>query len=101
MVAAGSHHVDEHGREYSPARELMPVLGYPRWQRYEPVIERARDSATNALGETAGQDHFREAPKMVTLGSGAEREVTDWHLTRSAAYLVAMNGDPSKPEITP
>lgn len=36
---------------------------------------------------------------MVTLGSGAEREVPDWHLTRYAAYLVAMNGDPIKPEI--
>lgn len=36
---------------------------------------------------------------MVDLGSGAERTIDDVLLTRYAAYLVAQNGDPSKPEI--
>ena len=36
---------------------------------------------------------------MVALGSGAEREIEDYHLSRLACYLVAMNGDPRKPEI--
>lgn len=36
---------------------------------------------------------------MVDLGSGSERSVKDMLLTRYAAYLVAQNGDPSKPEI--
>lgn len=51
------------------------------------------------LGEIAAQTNLVGADKKVLIGSGAIREVPDWHLTRYAAYLVAMNGDPSKPEI--
>src|SRR5258708_23835198 len=36
---------------------------------------------------------------MVPLGSGAEREIHDYFLSRLACYLVAMNGDSRKPEI--
>ena len=36
---------------------------------------------------------------MVTLGSGATREVQDYMLTRYACYLIAMNGDPRKQAI--
>lgn len=36
---------------------------------------------------------------MIDLGKGAERAVSDILLTRYAAYLVAQNGDSSKPEI--
>ncbi len=36
---------------------------------------------------------------MIPLGKGAEREVLDFHLSRFACYLIAMNGDPRKPEI--
>src|SRR3990167_5059994 len=36
---------------------------------------------------------------MVELGSGAKREVKDIRLSRYAGYMIAMNGDVSKPEI--
>ena len=36
---------------------------------------------------------------MVSLGSGAEREMDDFTLTRYACYLVAQNGDPRKEPI--
>ena len=36
---------------------------------------------------------------MVELGSGSQRAVEDFQLSRFACYLIAQNGDPRKPEI--
>lgn len=44
-------------------------------------------------------DHFRDITKMVRLGSGAGRPVTDYKLTRYACYLIAQNGNSRKEEI--
>ena len=44
-------------------------------------------------------DHFIGVSKMVHLGSGSEREIEDYTLTRYACYLVAQNGDPRKEQI--
>lgn len=86
-----------YGAEYWSARELAPLLGYEKWQRFEDVIERAKAACENA-GENVA-DHFTSAGKMVMLGSGAQREVEDYYLSRFGCYMVAMNGDPRKPEI--
>ena len=83
--------------EFWYARELMPLLGYERWENFDKAISRAIESC-----ETSGievSDHFREVTKMVPLGSGAQRSVKDYMLTRYACYLVAQNGDPKKEEI--
>jgi hypothetical protein len=37
---------------------------------------------------------------MVSLGSGSQREVGNYHLSRYACYLVAMNSDPRKAEVS-
>ena len=44
-------------------------------------------------------DHFVAESKKVSLGSDANRRILDIHLSRYAAYLIAQNGDPRKPEI--
>lgn len=91
------HHHEEAQVEYWLARELMPLLGYERWENFDKAIVRAMESC-----ETSGLDvanHFREVTKMVSLGSGAKRSVKDYLLTRYACYLVAQNGDPKKEEI--
>lgn len=79
------------------ARELQALLGYARWENFVVAINRAFDSC-----KTQGisvDDHFREVTKMVSLGSGAQRPVQDFMLTRYACYLIAQNGDPKKEEI--
>lgn len=79
------------------ARELQTLLGYARWENFVVAINRAIDSC-----KTQGvsiDDHFREVTKMVSLGSGAQRPVQDFMLTRYACYLIAQNGDPKKEEI--
>lgn len=85
------------GSEFWSARDLAPVLEYRDWRNFQKVIGKAMQAC-----ETSGQpvnDHFVEATKMVTLGSGSQRVLEDVHLSRYACYLVVQNGDPAKPVI--
>ena len=75
----------------------MPLLGYERWENFDKVILRAIDSCYTA--DIPIVNHFRKVTKMVRLGSGAQRNVKDYMLTRYACYLIAQNGDPQKEQI--
>lgn len=79
------------------ARELQSLLGYARWENFVVAVNRAIDSCKTQ--SVSVDDHFREVTKMVSLGSGAQRQVQDFMLTRYACYLIAQNGDPKKEEI--
>jgi len=88
---------NEHSAEYWSARELQPLLGYSQWRRFEDAIKRAMVSC----GQSGNNPdyHFAGAGNMIGTGKGAFREVSDFHLSRFACYLIAQNGDPRKPEI--
>jgi len=90
-------HFNQHGAEYWNARELQPMLGYSQWRRFEEAIKRAMISCEKSGNQSA--NHFAGAGKMVDLGSGSQRKVPDYQLSRFACYLIAQNGDPRKPEI--
>ena len=88
---------NEDGTEFWYAREIQEFLGYTEWRNFEVAIKRAIVSAGTA--ERPARNHFVEVNKMVPLGSGSQRQVRDYKLTRYACYLIAMNGDTRKPEI--
>jgi DNA-damage-inducible protein D len=91
------HFEEESGVEFWLARDLQEVLGYQTWRSFEQVVQKAITACQNS-GYNA-KDHFAEISKMVPLGSGAQREVGDYMLTRYACYLIAQNGDPTKATI--
>lgn len=76
------------------ARQLQGLMGYARWENLASALTRAMTSARNE-----GMD-----VEQIFLGS---QEVSgrrgpagqDYRLTRHAAYLLAMNGDPNKKEV--
>lgn len=80
------------GSEYWSARDLMAAVDYDRWENFAGVIDRAWVAAENQGHRAA--DLFRGITKK-----GLGRPQQDFELTRFAAYLVVMNGDPRKPEV--
>ena len=90
-------HINEYGAEYWDARELMPVLGYKQWRRFADTIDRAKVSC-EVSGNTVS-DHFADVGKTIAMPKGATKTISDYHLSRYACYLIAMNGDPRKEAI--
>src|ERR1700722_15233796 len=87
--------VNAHGQESWSARDLARVLEYTDFRNFIAVISKAREACANS--GHAVSNHFVESNEMVSIGSGAQREVEDWALSRYACYLVIQNADPSKP----
>jgi DNA-damage-inducible protein D len=89
--------IDTQGIEYWEARELMPLLGYDRWENFENVIKKSKGACFNSGQKES--DHFRDIRKMVDIGSNTVRMVKNYKLDRFACYLIAQNGDSKKQEI--
>lgn len=89
--------VSPSGVDYWRAREIYPILGYSRWENFQEAVKRAMN-ACEAMG-VKPDVHFRMTTELMKVGKGAKIRVSDAFLSRTACYLVAMNGDPAKPEI--
>lgn len=87
----------ESGVEFWLARDLQHLLGYSKWDNFIKVVNKAKTSCEASGNEI--DDHFADIGKMVSIGSGTEREIPDVMLTRYACYLIAQNGDPKKEAI--
>ncbi len=93
----GLKHFTENDTEFWFARDLQVALDYSSWDKFKRVILKAISACKNS-GQEPG-NHFSQVGKMVKLGSGSQREIEDYQLSRYACYLIVQNGDPSKPVI--
>lgn len=83
---------DENSNEYWSARDLMIVMGYPRWSKFENPINQAIENLK--LNEDKVSNHF--LPSMV---KSQGRTGKDYKLSRYACYMVALCCDGRKPEV--
>ena len=89
---AGRTPCPQGGEDRWSARWLMEQMGYPTWQHFEPVVERAKTAAAN-------QGFNVRTLFTVNREKSGGRPKVDYSVSRFAAYLIAMNGDPRKPEV--
>lgn len=89
---AGRTPCPQGGEDRWSARWLMEQLGYDTWENFAAVIERAKTAAHN--------EGFNASIlfRAVTKKTGG-RPQTDFHVTRYAAYLTAMNGSSTKQQV--
>ena len=87
-------HIDENGVEYWYARELMHILEYKQWRRFESVIDKAKQTCENS--GISAFEHFVDVGKLSKRANNAEVEINDYKLSRYACYLIAQNGDSRK-----
>jgi len=85
---------DENGNEFWAARQLAKALEYTDFRNFLSVIEKAKEACKNSGQEV--ENHLVEFNEMVSIGSGAEREMKSYKLSRYACYLIVQNADPSK-----
>ena len=84
--------IDENGIEYWHARELMEVLEYKEWRKFNKVIQKAMEACEGSNYYILY--HFVLKDKMVSIGSNTSRKIKDYNLSRYACYLIVQNCNP-------
>ncbi len=87
--------MDAYGRECWKAREVMPLLGYSRWENFREAVKDAHGVIAAEQGELVANQAFSWYHEKGT--GGRDRE--DCWLLRGACYVTAMRGDSRKHEI--
>jgi DNA-damage-inducible protein D len=88
---------DQNRVEFWSARDLMKLLGYAKYERFQNAINKAKVSCSNA-GEPI-EKHFPASGNLVTRAQGGGSVRENYNLSRYACYLIAQNGDPRKEQI--
>ena len=70
----GTVHIEQEV-EYWTARDLQVLFEYSSWDNFLNVIEKAKIACSNS--KLLIHSRFREVMKMVNLGSGTKREISD------------------------
>jgi hypothetical protein len=83
--------IDEQGKEYWSARELMPLLGYSKWENFKNVIEVAKENLETVVDNAV--DHFLSNRIVRSRVQGGESPLYDYSLSRLACYYVALGCD--------
>lgn len=86
--------INENGNEFWGVRKLSKVLEYSEFRNFIPVIEKAKEACKNS--EQSLENHFVDFHEMVSIGSGAEREMESVKLSHYACYLIVQNANPTK-----
>lgn len=89
--------MSEDGFEFWSARDLSKLLEYSEYGKFLNPINKAKESCKSSGYDV--EDHFAQVSEMVEIGSGAEREVEDYRLSRFACYLIVQNADPTKKNV--
>jgi DNA-damage-inducible protein D len=90
-------HINAAGKEYWNAREIHTLFGYPDFDVFNGVIQRAIVGCRR--NNVTVEKHFLANSVMITIGKGGQRKVSDFYLSRLACYLIAMEGNANKIEI--
>ena len=85
-------HIDEKCAEYWQAPELMEVLEYKEWRKFNKVIEKATEACDGS--NYCILEHFVHKDKMIGIANGAQRKIHDYKLSRYACYLIVQNCNP-------
>ena len=88
---------DENGNEFWAARQLAKALEYTDFRNFLSVIEKAKEACRNSGQEV--KNHLVEFNEMVSIGSGAEREMNSYKLSRYACYLVVQKANKTHFEV--
>lgn len=90
--------INEFWQDYWSARELYKILEYSEYNKFLPVIEKAKIACKNSSQSI--RDHFAEVSDMIKIATWTPketlREIDDYKLSRYACYLIIQNADPSK-----
>jgi DNA-damage-inducible protein D len=85
-------HVGGDGNEFWYARELMPLMGYDRWQNFVRSVQEAIENLE--LNGDKVSDHF-----LLIAVKSRGRDSKDYKLSRYACYMSALCCDGRKIEV--